>query len=178
LIAPGTPVYTLVDNARLELECLVPSNELAGIRQGQKATFTTPTWGERVFEGTVSALNPMVEADNRSIRVILKIANHGGELRSGMYARGEIRVGMEKNAVVIPRSAFLVEQEQASSGSVFVVAGGKVQRRPVQLGGSRNNLLWIVKGLAPEDQVVIDIGPSLRDGQAVRVRERRAAEER
>jgi membrane fusion protein, multidrug efflux system len=178
LIAPGTPVYTLVDNARLELECLVPSHQLAGIRIGQRATFTTPTWGERIFEGSVSALNPMVEADNRSIKVILKIANPGGELRSGMFARGEIRTRIEKNAVVIPRSAFVVEQEQATEGSVFVVAGGKAQRRQVQLGGALKDRLWITKGLAQGDQVIIDIGPALQDGRAVRVEPARSAEER
>jgi len=178
LLAPGTPIYTLVDNARLELECPVPSHQLAAIRIGQRATFTTPTWGERIFEGTVSALNPMVEADNRSIKVILKIANPGGELRSGMFARGDIQVRIEKDACVIPRSAFVVEQEQATEGSVFVVAGGKAQRRTVQVGGARKDLLWISRGLVQGDLVIIDIGPSLRDGRAVRIGQDHPAGER
>jgi membrane fusion protein, multidrug efflux system len=178
LLVPGSTLYTLVDNARLELECLVPSYQLAGIRQGQRATFTTPTWVGRPFEGSVVALNPMVESDNRSIKVIVKIHNPGGELRSGMFARGEIQVRMENNAIVIPRSALMVEQDQSTEGSVFIVADGKAQRRTVQVGGSRQDLIWIQRGLAPADQVVVDIGPSLKDGQVVRVSENRTAGER
>ena len=69
LLTPGSAIYALVDNARLELDCLVPSYQLAGNPAGQRAVFTTPTWGERRFEGQVSAVNPMVESDNRSIKV-------------------------------------------------------------------------------------------------------------
>jgi RND family efflux transporter MFP subunit len=169
LLTPGSPVYSLVDNARLELECLVPSYQLSGVRLGHRARFTTPTWGDRQFEGQVSAINPMVESDNRSIKVIVKIANPGGELRSGMFASGEIEVRTANRAIVIPRSALLAEQEQSTAGSVFVVAGGRAVRRAVQVGGVRQDQLWIQQGLTEGDQVIVDIGPSIKDGAAVRV---------
>jgi RND family efflux transporter MFP subunit len=178
LITPGAPIYSLVDNSRLELECLVPSYQLSGIRLGQRVSFTTPTWGERRFIGEVSAVNPMVESDNRSIKVIVKIANPGGELRSGMFALGEIALRVEGKAVVIPRSALMVEQDQANAGSVFVVSGGRALRRTVQVGGVRKDLLWIQQGLSQGDQVIVDIGPSLKDGAAVRIVADRPAGER
>jgi len=103
LVSPGAPLCTLVDNSQLELECVVPSYQLASVRLGQRAEFTTPTWGERRFAGIVVAVNPTVESDNRSVKLKLKIGNPGGELRSGMYARGEITTGREKGVLVIPR---------------------------------------------------------------------------
>ncbi|MBZ5496670.1 MAG: efflux RND transporter periplasmic adaptor subunit [Acidobacteriia bacterium] len=177
LLAPGASVYSLVDNARLELECLVPSYQLSGVRLGQRAAFTTPTWGERRFGGNVSAVNPMVESDNRSVKVIVKIANPGGELRSGMFARGEIEVRIESKAIVIPRSALVVGQEQSSSGRVYVVSGGRALQREVQVGGVRQDQLWIQRGLAEGDQVIVDIGPSLKDGVPVRAIPDRSAGE-
>ena len=120
---------------------------------------------------------PMVESDNRSIKVIVKMANPGGELRSGMFAKGEIQVRVESGAVVIPRSALMVEQDQSTEGSVFIVTGGKAQRRAVQVGGARQDRLWIQRGLVRGDQVIIDIGPSLKDGQAVVYRQNRSAGE-
>ncbi len=169
LLTPGTPIYSLVDNLRLELECLVPSYQLAGIRMGQRVEFTTPTWGDRSFAGTVSAINPMVESDNRSIKVLVKIANPGGDLRSGMFARGDIEVRLERNAIVIPRSALMVDPDQSDSGSVFIVVDGRAVRRAIQVGGIRQDLLWVSKGLTAGNQVIVDIGPSLKDGAAVRV---------
>jgi RND family efflux transporter MFP subunit len=168
LLTPGSPICTLVDNSRLELECLVPSYQLSGVKLGQRVVFTTPTWGDRRFEGGVSAINPI-------IKVIVKIVNPGGELRSGMFTRGEIAVRVESKAIVIPRSALFVEQEQSASGSVFVVLNGQAVRRSVRVGGVRQDQLWIQQGLAQGDQVIVDIGPSMKDGAAVRVVSDRSA---
>jgi RND family efflux transporter MFP subunit len=169
LLVPGSPLYLLVDNTKLELECLLPSYRLSEIRMGQKAVFTTPTWGERRFEGAVSALNPVVESDNRSIRVLSRITNLSGDLRSGMYARGEIVVRREPGALVIPRTALMTEKEESSAGRVFIVAEGKSCRREVQVGSIQQDLVWVKNGLKDGDIVVVEIGPALKDGLAVRV---------
>lgn len=169
LLVPGVSLFTLVDNSRLELECVIPSYRLAAIRMGQKAQFTTPTWGERIFEGTVSAINPAIEADNRSVKLKLKIANPGGELRSGMYAKGAITVGRESDALVIPREALIPEEEGSASAAVYVVQDGKARRIDVQVGDTRRDRVWIRTGLSGEELVIAEIGPSLRDGTEVRI---------
>jgi RND family efflux transporter MFP subunit len=168
-LTAGSSVYTLVDNSRLELECPVPSYRLAELRLEQRVTFTTPTWGERSFEGSVSAINPMVESDNRSTRVKVRVANPGGKLRSGMYARGDIRIRREPKALVVPRSALLTEREEASSGNVFVVKDGKATRRTVQVGGIQQDRVWVLQGLQQGELVIDEIGPALREGSAVRL---------
>jgi RND family efflux transporter MFP subunit len=169
LLVPGSPLYLLVDNSKLELDCLLPSYRLSEIRLGQKAVFTTPTWGERPFEGAVLALNPVVESDNRSIRVLLRITNSKGDLRSGMYARGEIVVRREPGALVIPRTALMTEKEEASAGRVYVVVEGRTCQREVQIGSIKQDLVWIKEGLKDGEVVVVEIGPAIKDGLPVRV---------
>ncbi len=167
LLVPGVSICMLVDNSRLELECDIPSYQLAPIRIGQRATFTTPTWGERRFEGTVSAINPAIESDNRSARFKLRISNPGGELRSGMYARGEIVTGRENGALVIPRDALIPEEEGSAQAGVFIVKEGKAQRADIEIGGSQQQRVWVRKGLAEGDIVITEIGPSLKEGTSV-----------
>jgi membrane fusion protein (multidrug efflux system) len=169
LLAPGVSLCTLVDNSRLDLEAVIPSYQLASVRLGQKASFTTPTWGDRRFEGIVSAINPAVESDTRSVKVKLRIANPGGELRSGMYARGEIVTGREPNAAIIPRDSLIPEKEGSENASVFVVKDGKAHRVNVAIGGSQPERVWVKKGLVSGDLVITEIGPSLKDGATVRV---------
>jgi RND family efflux transporter MFP subunit len=168
-LMPGSSVYTLVDNSRLELECLVPSYRLAELRLGQRAVFTTPTWGERQFQGSIAAINPMIESDNRSVKVKLRIANHSGQLRSGMYARGDIAVRHEAHALVVPRSALVAEREEASSGSVFVAKEGIAHRRAVEVGSIQQDRVWILRGLQQGELVIEEIGPALKEGSAVRM---------
>ena len=128
LLTPGVPLYTIVDNSRLELECVVPSYQLSSIRVGQSATFQTPTWASVRFEGTVSAINPEIESDSRSVKVKLKIANLRGELRTGMYAEGAIVTGRDPQAILIPRDSLIPEKEGSEIATVFIVKEGKAIR--------------------------------------------------
>ncbi len=176
LLSPGSSLYTLVDNARLELECLLPSYRLAEIRTGQQAYFTTPTWGGRKFECVVSALNPVVESDNRSIKVVLRMANAGGALRAGMYARGEITIRREHGALIIPRTALMAAQDESGAGQVFVVTEGRAGRRDVQIGSIQQDRVWVRQGLREGEVVVVEVGPSLKEGLAVRVAPKNGAQ--
>jgi RND family efflux transporter MFP subunit len=168
MIAPGVVLCILVDNSRLELECVIPAYQLASIRLGQRAVFTTPTWADRRFEGIVSAINPTIESENRSVKLKLRIANSGGELRGGMYARGEIVTGHESQALVIPRDSLIPEKEGSDAASVYVVKEGKARSVNIQIGGSQQESVWVRKGLSEGELVIIEIGPSLKDGIPVR----------
>lgn len=170
LLAAGVSLCSLVDNSRLELECVIPSYQLASVRLGQKAGFTTPTWGDRIFEGTVAAINPSIESDSRSVKLKLKIGNPGGELRSGMYARGEIVTARQADAIVIPRDSLIAEEGKSGEAGVYVVRDGKAERVAVEIGGTQNERVWIRKGLNAGELVVTEIGPSLKQGMRVRVR--------
>jgi membrane fusion protein (multidrug efflux system) len=163
LLAPGTGVYTLVDNSKLEMECVIPSYQLALLRIGQKANFKTPTWGERLFNGVVSAINPVIESDNRSVKIKLRIDNSGGELRTGMYAAGEITAGRESQAIVIPRDS-LIPENDARGAALYLVKDGKAHRVEVEIGGLQQDRAWIRRGLADGDMLITEIGPSLKDG--------------
>jgi membrane fusion protein (multidrug efflux system) len=169
LLTPGVALYTIVDNSQLELECVIPSHQLARLRIGQHATFQTPTYGERRFEGVVSAINPEVESDNRSVRLKLKISNPRGELRSGMYARGEIVTDKESEALIIPRDSLIPVQEGSEAAGVYVVKEGKAHRRDIEIGDSQLDLVWVRRGLQEGELVIAEIGPSLKEGTPVRV---------
>jgi RND family efflux transporter MFP subunit len=169
LLAPGVALCTLVDNSRLELEAVIPSYQLASLRSGLRANFKTPTWGDRIIEGMVSSINPAVESDNRSVKVKLNIANPRGELRSGMYAQGEIITGREPGAVVISRDSLIPEKEGSENAGVYVVREGKAHRINIRIGGSQQERIWVKQGLVSGDLVVTEIGPSLKEGATVRI---------
>jgi membrane fusion protein, multidrug efflux system len=170
LLAPGVALYELVDNSRLEMECVIPSYQLAMIKLGQSVFFTTPTWGERRFSGSVSAINPTIESDNRSVRLKLKVANPGGELRNGMYARGEITAGRETQVFVIPRDALIPEKENSGRSGVYIVKDGKAHRIDVEVGGQQQEKIWIRRGFKEGELVITEIGPSLKEGIPVQIK--------
>ena len=169
LLAPGVSLYTLVDNSQLELECVVPSYQLASIHLKQRVVFTTPTWGDRTYEGTVAAINPTVESDNRSVKLFITIDNPKGELRSGMYARGEIITRRVEGAFVVSRDSLIPEREESDEAGVYIVKEGKAHRVQVQIGGSQKDQVWIRRGLDEGEFVITEIGPSMKEGTPVRI---------
>ncbi|MEJ2110411.1 MAG: efflux RND transporter periplasmic adaptor subunit, partial [Acidobacteriota bacterium] len=169
LISPGESVFTIVDNSRLELQCVVPSYYLSSIKEGQSVEFTTTSWEDKIFKGELSAINPSVQLENRSVKIKVSVENPGMHLRSGMYARGHITTGIRKSVPVIPRDALVPGDEESESAFVFIVDEGVAKRRLVTLGGKGRDRVWIQDGLNAGDWLIIERGPSLKDGVPVDV---------
>jgi RND family efflux transporter MFP subunit len=164
-----TPVFTLVDNTRLELESSVPAAELAPIRAGQRVEFRVSSFPAERFEGRVVEILPGVETESRAAKVRIQIVNPGGRLKSGMFAQGEVLTGVNARAFVIPAAAVYRDDAAAKSSYVFAVEGGKAVRRNVRIGRERDGTLEIVDGLAAGAVVVAEQSIELADGVPVEV---------
>jgi len=166
-VEPPTPVVTLVDNSRLELESLVPSSSIAPIRAGQQVTFTVNAFPGETFEGRVIEINPAVDADSRSAKVRIRVNNASGKLRAGMFAQGEVLTGMKPAAIVIPASAVYRDDRSAKASYVFVVEDNRAARRAVQIGRERDSTLEVVEGLKPGDLLIAEQSIEVADGVRV-----------
>lgn len=166
-----TPVFTVVDNRRLELESPVASADLAPIRSGQPVTFTVNSYPGVQFEGRVLEILPAVDEATRSAKVRIQVNNPGGRLKAGMFAEGEILTGVNGNAIVIPSAAVYRDDRTAKSSYVFVVENGRAVKRQVRIGRERDSKLEILEGLQPGDQLIAE--QSIEIAEGVRVQARR-----
>lgn len=169
-VEPSTPVFTLVDNQKLEVESPVPSAELGRIRSGQKATFTVNSYPGTTFEGRVVDVLPAIEADTRSARVRISVDNRSRKLKAGMFVQGEILTGVEQRAIVIPSSAVYRDDRSAKETCVFVVKDGKAAKRQVRIGGEREGELEITSGLSEGDLLILEQSLEIADGVRVEAR--------
>lgn len=166
-VEPPTPVFTLVDNGRLELESPVPTADLGPVRPGQRATFTVNAFPDQTFEGRVVEINPSVDPQTRAAKVRIQVNNASGRLKSGMFATGEILTGARQQAILIPVAAVYRDDQAAKSSYVFVVENGKAVRRPVRIGRETNGKLEIVEGLKPGETLIAGQSVELAEGVPV-----------
>ncbi len=169
-VEPPTPVFTLVDNSRLELESPVATADLGAIRRGQKVAFRVNSYPDTEFEGSVEEVNPAIETESRSARVRIRVNASGSRLRAGMFAQGEILTGVAANALIVPSSAVYREDRSAKDARVFVVTGGRATARQVAIGRERDLQVEIVKGLAPGDILVAEQSIEIAEGVRVAAR--------
>jgi RND family efflux transporter MFP subunit len=130
------------------------------------------------FRGRISEVGVAASGEGRLFRVVIKVPNPSGVLRSGMTAR--IRVGDPSAAgsgtVCIPLSALVTLVADGSSKAsgqtelgVFVVQDGKAVKRAVKTGDILKSSILITEGLKPGEQVVTGGASFLYDGAPIDV---------
>lgn len=130
-VSGDMPVAQVVDLARMELDAPIPVSEIPYVKVGQEIAFQVDGFPGRKFTGKVERVNPSVEAGSRSIAVFVTLPNADGSLKGGMFANGTLATGMGAEVDVVPVAAV---QEEGGQSFVYVVKGGKVERRSVILG--------------------------------------------
>ncbi|RPD88348.1 efflux RND transporter periplasmic adaptor subunit [Luteimonas sp. 100069] len=160
----NTPIFSIVDNARIEATLNVPERELRVLKRGQPVRLQVDALPGESFEGVVERVAPIVESRSGTFRVVTAFAGNDS-LRSGMFGRIHIDYDERADALVIPRSALLDEGETA----VYTVREGKAVRVPVELGYVDGNMIEVRSGLEAGDPVVTAGKVALREGSAVQV---------
>lgn len=164
LVQINTPIFTIVDNARLEATLNAPEREIETLKAGQAVQLSVDALPGKTFEGKIDRVSPVVDSGSGTFRVICAF-DGGGLLQPGMFGRIRIDYDQRADALVVPRLALLDDGEPA----VFRVREGKVARVPVKLGYAEGPWVEIREGLAAGDQIVTAGKVALRDGTAVQV---------
>lgn len=165
----GPPMFRVVDPRQLELVVDVPSVRLASLAVGQSLEFSTDAFPGRTFTGEVSFVNPEVDPDSRSVRVVARVPNPSEELRGGLFVTGRIVAGTRRGVVVLPRAALSSWDVEQRRAEVFVVAGDRAQRRSVETGSVAGDLVEIRSGVEAGERVVTRGGYNLKDGDRLTV---------
>jgi len=139
---------------------------------------TSDALPERVIEGTITAINPEVDAATRNGRVQATVANPDEALRPGMFVSVAVVLPGRKPVLTIPATAvlhapysdsvFVVEEQEGAAGNPAGDPPAKVLRQQfIRLGEQRGDFVVVLSGLKEGDTVVSTGAFKLRNGQAV-----------
>ncbi|CAN5139199.1 efflux RND transporter periplasmic adaptor subunit [soil metagenome] len=167
-VAIDMPLVSIVDLAKLEMQALVPADEVPKVQVGSVAKLKIDGYPDRVFDGKVERIAPATEPGTRAVLVLVGLTNPGELLKAGMFATGTLAIGQSQPVPTLPTEAVV-----ASGGdtSVWMVRDGKLTRQPVRIGRRDENTarVEVVEGLGPNDRVLSARFDNLREGQPARV---------
>ncbi|HET9934616.1 MAG TPA: efflux RND transporter periplasmic adaptor subunit [Polyangiaceae bacterium] len=148
----GAMPYEIVDLSTVWVLADVYESELRFVKEGMAATLTLAAFPNREFKGKVVFLDPLLDAQTRTVKVRLNFPNPSGELRPEMF--GEVvLLGPPRQALRIPTDAVI---DSGTERVVFVAVGeGKFEPRPVKVGESDGANIEIVSGLKAGERVVV-----------------------
>ncbi len=168
VVAPGAPLFTVIDPASLHLEAAVPAANLADVRIGMRARFTVSGYGDRAFDGRVTNINPSADPATGQVRIYVSIPNFGGQLVTGLYVQGSVQ-STTRRALAAPVAAV---DERGLHPFVVRLKDGKAERIEVTLGvrdEERERFELIGGGIAAGDTLLLGAAQGVTPGTVVKI---------
>jgi membrane fusion protein (multidrug efflux system) len=125
------PLATIVDLTEMELQAMVPANDIPELAAGMKVALAIDGFGDRRFTGTIERIKPTTEAGTRAILVFIHIPNPDAALRGGMFGTGRVTLAAGAPVPTLPAVAIRTE---AGQNFVWTIENGKLARRIITVG--------------------------------------------
>ncbi len=169
----GADIVNIEDLDAMYVDFRLPERFQTKVRPGQFAQIDLDALPGRRFTALIQAVDPLLDANGRSVGVRGCIDNRALELRPGMFARVTPVFGVRDDARVIPEEAIV---PQGGRQYVYRLANGPdadtriAQRVEVKVGIRQPGKVEVTEGLMPGDLVVTAGQQRIqKDGMAVRV---------
>jgi membrane fusion protein (multidrug efflux system) len=169
----GADMVNIEDIDAVLLDFRLSENFQARIKPGQKAQVSFDALPGKKFTAVVQAIDPLIDANGRSVGVRGCIDNRQQQLRPGMFARVSAVFGERIDALVIPEEAIVPQ-----GGRTFVVKVSPgankdeivSERMTVKIGLRQPGKVEILDGLSFGDTVVVAGQQRLqKDGTLLRI---------
>lgn len=173
VVAMGTPLFTIVDPASMQLEASVPSESLAAIRVGAPVKFEVRGYPDQAFTGKIDRISPTADPVTRQVSIWVTVDNRRGRLVGGLFAEGRVTQTARKG-LVLPLS---VIDENQGAATVLRVSNGTVDRVPVTLGlrDPQTEQVEITAGLAEGDIVLRGVAQGITPGTRITIRNQQSS---
>ncbi len=151
---PGEPLYKIADLSTVWLLADVFEQDLAAVREGEKATLKLAAYPGAEFAGTVAFIYPTVAKDTRTAKIRIVVPNSDGRLKTDMFANVELAAPITGGPVVaVPDSALL---DSGTRQAVLIDHGdGRFEPREVKVGAKADGFYEIMHGVSAGENVVV-----------------------
>ena len=156
-ISQGAVLYQIADLSRVWAVFQAYEADLPFLKVGSNVNFTIQAIPGKLFSGTISFIDPVINPTTRTAGVRVELNNHDGKLKPEMFITGNVKASLTqyKNQLVIPQSSVLWTGKRSV---VYVkVPGTSVPTftmREVTLGPSLSGAYVILSGLASGEEIV------------------------
>ena len=171
-----TGIATIVDMKSLIAEVDVNESYIARVQVGQKVISTLDAYPDWQIPSKVYTIIPTADRQKATVKVRISFDKLDPRILPDMGVKvaflNEEPQGAKGKAneakALIPRAA--VRNENGNS-IVYLVKEGKLERRAVSLAGDRGSDVEVLAGIAPGDTLVVRGPETLREGQAVEIKQ-------
>ncbi len=152
----GSLIATLVKTESMYIEAFIDEADVARVRRGQPVRITMDSYPNRVFDGEVIKVSPIVlggKQETRTFEVRIRLREKGVQIKPGMSADVEIIVESVPDVIVVPSQAII---EREGKRYAYKVRDSKAYLTPVKTGRFNWTHYEILSGLNEGDRIIIN----------------------
>jgi multidrug efflux system membrane fusion protein len=175
-VVAGGPIVTLTDLSSLWANFTLPEQVSAQVKVGQAVQLKADAYPGRIFKATVTAIEPQISQQTRTILIQATLDNEDHALLPGMFANVSVVLPDAPNLVVVPETAV---DYSLYGDSVFVVNEDgkddkgqpilKVKRVFVTTGDRFDGKVAVLTGLRGGERVAASGQLKLNNGAPVMI---------
>ena len=157
-IYQGTTVFTLPDLSEMQVLVEIHEADINQVEEEQGVAITVETNKGETFTGTVTDVATVASSSdwgddtNKQFRVEITIDQTEIELRAGITAKVDIRIGELEDVLHVPVHAVMAENGEHFA---FVFENGRTNRRSVKVGRNNAHYVEVLEGLEENEQVLL-----------------------
>ena len=184
---PGDKIVPLQTLDPIYVDFSLPQKQVAGLSVGQTVSLAVDAFANETFGGRITAINPRVETNTRTVQVQATVPNSRRRLLPGMFANVTIDMGAKQRYLTLPQTAitynpygstvYVIKPAEAPKADAAEAKGPPpppagtpvAQQVFVTTGLTRGDQISILTGLKEGDQVVTSGQLKLKNGMPVTV---------
>lgn len=155
VLAPGTPMFEIVNVSRLKLKVAVSESQVIQIKEGDQVMVSASVFPDKEFTGRVTFISPKAD-QSLNFPVEIEVNNTAQDIKAGMYGAAHFTNEEKALAILVPRTAFVgsvsanevfLYAKQDSTARIHKVTAGRIIEDKVEvLGGLQEGDILITSG--------------------------------
>ena len=166
MVSPSIPLLSIIDVSRIFVKVGISEKDISKIKEGQKVNLEIDAFSEEKFQGEVVSKGVAVDQISKTLEVKIEILQPEVDIPVGVFARGDILVKTNQDALIISSSALTRKKDGIY---VYVIEEGIARQKEVVLGIIQDERVEILDGLSGEEEIVVLGNQELEDGLKVDV---------
>ncbi len=165
-IQPTVKLFSVINTDEMIAVVHVPEKEMGTIKKNQPAFIRSIHLKDQQFPGWIKRVSPAVDPQSGTFKVTVGVRNRNNILKPGMFVNVNIVTSTHTDAVLIPKTAIVYENERMN---VFVVRDSVAHKIPLTVGFQDYEKVESLEGVAAGDEVIVVGQAGLKDKTRVKV---------
>jgi RND family efflux transporter MFP subunit len=165
-IQPSDKLFTVINTNEMIAVVYAPEKNLGNVVKNQRAYITSDHLAGQQYEGWIKRVSPVVDPQSGTFKITIGVKNKNNVLRAGMFVNTHIITATHENAVLIPKTAIVYENEQLS---VYVVKDSIANKVALKVGFQDHEKIESLEGIEEGDQIIVVGQAGLKDKTKVRI---------